>query len=75
MKDMVLEGPNEFVYKGKRFAGSYVRGRYSADRKKYSPYLVNEKGELVRRGTCGENLTWRLEDGRLEISGSGEMYD
>lgn len=26
-------------------------------------------------GTCGENLTWMLEDGILVISGSGEMDD
>ena len=24
---------------------------------------------------CGENLTWKLEDGVLTISGTGEMYD
>ncbi|MCD7748399.1 MAG: leucine-rich repeat protein, partial [Firmicutes bacterium] len=27
------------------------------------------------RGTCGDNLTWTLEDGTLTISGTGEMYD
>ena len=26
-------------------------------------------------GTCGENLTWTLEDGVLTISGSGKMAD
>jgi hypothetical protein len=26
-------------------------------------------------GTCGENLTWTLEDGTLTISGTGEMPD
>ncbi|MCD7831442.1 MAG: leucine-rich repeat protein, partial [Firmicutes bacterium] len=26
-------------------------------------------------GTCGDNLTWTLEDGTLTISGTGEMYD
>ncbi len=25
--------------------------------------------------TCGDNLTWTLEDGVLTISGTGEMYD
>ena len=74
LKDMVLEGPNEFVYEGKDLL-VHTSGGDILLTEKYSPYLVNEKGELVRRGTCGENLTWRLEGGRLEISGSGEMYD
>ena len=26
-------------------------------------------------GTCGDDLTWELEDGVLTISGSGDMYD
>lgn len=26
-------------------------------------------------GTCGENLTWRLEGNHLTISGTGDMYD
>ncbi|MCD8055272.1 MAG: leucine-rich repeat protein, partial [Clostridiales bacterium] len=26
-------------------------------------------------GTCGDNLTWTLEDGTLTISGTGDMYD
>ena len=29
----------------------------------------------VWTGKCGKNLTWRLEDGRLTITGSGDMYD
>ncbi len=28
-----------------------------------------------RSGTCGENLTWTLEDGLLTISGKGDMDD
>ena len=31
---------------------------------------------VVESGTCGENLTWTLDDeGTLTISGTGEMYD
>ena len=26
-------------------------------------------------GTCGENLTWRLDNGTLYIEGEGDMYD
>ncbi len=26
-------------------------------------------------GTCGDNLTWTLEDGVLTISGTGDMKD
>ena len=29
----------------------------------------------VISGTCGGNLTWKLKDGTLTISGSGKMYD
>ncbi len=29
----------------------------------------------VTEGKCGDNVTWRLEDGVLTISGSGAMYD
>ncbi|MCD7903255.1 MAG: leucine-rich repeat domain-containing protein, partial [Oscillospiraceae bacterium] len=29
----------------------------------------------VESGTCGENVTWTLEDGVLTISGEGEMED
>ena len=28
----------------------------------------------AQSGTCGENLTWTLENGTLTISGTGEMY-
>ena len=35
-----------------------------------------EAGEIVASGTCGENLTWMLDEaGTLRISGSGEMED
>ena len=27
----------------------------------------------VESGTCGENLTWKIEDGVLTISGTGAM--
>lgn len=30
---------------------------------------------VVDSGTCGENLTWTLENGVLNISGTGQMYD
>lgn len=29
----------------------------------------------AQSGTCGENLTWKIENGVLTISGTGEMYD
>lgn len=29
----------------------------------------------AQSGTCGDNLTWTLEDGTLTISGTGEMDD
>lgn len=28
-----------------------------------------------KHGTCGDNLTWKLEDETLTISGTGEMYN
>lgn len=39
--------------------------------------LVPVSGMVVsaetNTGTCGENLTWTIEDGVLTISGTGEM--
>ena len=29
----------------------------------------------VASGTCGDNLTWKIEERRLYISGTGDMYD
>ncbi len=38
--------------------------------------LSTEAAEIVNSGTCGENLTWTLDDeGTLIISGTGEMKD
>lgn len=38
--------------------------------------FVSLDGDIVDSGKCGDNLTWTLdEDGLLEISGTGEMYD
>lgn len=36
---------------------------------------VHVSAETTNSGTCGENLTWMLDDGTLTISGSGDMYD
>ena len=37
---------------------------------------AEDHGEIVDSGKCGDNLTWTLyEDGLLEISGTGEMWD
>ncbi|MCH5192469.1 MAG: leucine-rich repeat domain-containing protein [Oscillospiraceae bacterium] len=36
---------------------------------------VMTAAEEVSNGTCGENLTWVLENGTLTISGTGEMTD
>ena len=30
---------------------------------------------MATEGTCGEQLTWKLEDGTLTISGTGAMED
>ena len=32
-------------------------------------------GILAQSGTCGDNLTWSIQDGTLTISGTGEMED
>ena len=38
--------------------------------------VVSFATEIVDSGTCGENLTWTLDDeGTLTISGEGEMND
>ncbi|MBQ7099054.1 MAG: S-layer homology domain-containing protein [Oscillospiraceae bacterium] len=31
--------------------------------------------ETIASGTCGENLTWRIEDDTLYLEGQGAMYD
>ena len=37
---------------------------------------VTVSAETVNSGTCGDNLTWTLDDaGTLTISGTGAMYD
>ncbi len=36
---------------------------------------VSVNAESVTSGTCGENLTWTLEDDTLTISGTGEMAE
>ena len=37
---------------------------------------VEDNGEVIVSGTCGDNLTWTLTDGgTLTISGEGEMED
>lgn len=38
--------------------------------------IMSASADTISSGTCGENLTWTLDDsGALTISGSGEMYD
>ena len=38
----------------------------------FMPVITN----AAESGTCGDNLTWTLDDnGTLTISGQGEMYD
>ena len=36
---------------------------------------VSAFADTAKSGTCGENLTWTLQDGVLNISGTGEMYN
>ena len=40
----------------------------------FKPMKVNAD-EILTSGTCGDDLTWKYEDGTLTISGSGPMYD
>ena len=44
------------------------------DGKKPFEGIVDEVPQTYS-GTCGDNLTWTLEDGVLNISGIGNMYD
>ncbi|MBR5942114.1 MAG: leucine-rich repeat protein, partial [Clostridia bacterium] len=41
----------------------------------FLPTRIIASAENVSSGTCGDNLTWTLEDGVLAISGTGKMYD
>ena len=38
-------------------------------------YAIESQIAHVYGGACGDNLTWRLEDGVLAIAGTGPMYD
>ena len=43
---------------------------------KYTPPTAEEEDEPLASGTCGENLTWTLDDaGTLTISGTGAMQN
>ncbi len=35
----------------------------------------DQGADAVYSGKCGDNVTWKVEDGTLTISGTGEMYD
>lgn len=35
---------------------------------------ITKESEMLR-GTCGDNLEWKFENGTLTISGTGEMYE
>ena len=37
--------------------------------------LFAVKAKAATSGTCGDNLTWNLDDGTLTISGTGDMTD
>ena len=37
--------------------------------------LVPTAANAAESGTCGDNLTWTLDNGTLTISGTGNMYD
>ena len=40
-----------------------------------SPTATPAEPSVPTSGTCGENLTWKIEDGVLTISGTGAMMD
>ncbi|MDE6797136.1 MAG: leucine-rich repeat protein [Ruminococcus sp.] len=54
-----------------------VMGCMPVVNEKISPVVsMAESSETVKSGTCGENLTWVLDDkGILTISGTGDMED
>lgn len=46
------------------------------EEQKSVPTLKESSGDVVDSGTCGENLTWKLDsNGTLTISGTGPMKD
>ena len=69
-----FKGENEFTYTGEDYLVSTPDGDtlFTAGK---SPYKVDSRGNLVQWGSCGENLTWELNEGVLTISGEGEMED
>ena len=41
----------------------------------FSLLPVSAFADTAKSGTCGDNLTWTLQDGVLNISGTGDMED
>ena len=68
--NLVFEGPNTFTYIE---SSSLTVGGVEL---RQGVYEVDADGNLIRTGTCGENVNWKLSgDGTLTISGAGPMDD
>ena len=68
--NLVFEGPNTFTYIE---SSSLIVGGVEL---RQGVYEVDAEGYLIRTGTCGENVNWKLSgDGTLTISGTGPMDD
>ena len=86
------DGENLYLYNGDYTASSKVDnkklGKSFAVKDAASTVTLNAKtdgavdpdkpkpGDTVQSGTCGDNLTWKLDsNGTLFIEGTGDMYD
>ena len=66
---------NNFFLKGYLYAGNtYYIGVRSYSGSAATTLIIDEY-VVSTSGSCGDNLTWNLEDNTLTITGIGEMYD
>ena len=68
-----LTAVKENVYVLEQGKTYYLLSNFSGENCKYIFYVSPVSQD--NSGICGANVTWKLEDGTMTISGTGEMYD
>ena len=65
-------GLGEIDFSGIEFKGIDIKGLFAGN--PFKDFTI--KSKAASSGTCGDNLTWTLDDnGTLTISGTGDMYN
>lgn len=73
---ITIENPDCEIYDSEDtiYAGATIYGYKGSTAESYAK-KCGRKFVSLGTGTCGENLTWELQDGVLTISGAGAMTD